>query len=289
VIVSPDGVLGRVPFEAMPVGDRFLADRVHVSYATSLASLAQPRASTPAEGAPALIVHSPALAEAVVEELKTTAPSWTLRSPEAAAAEAAKIAPEGAEPTPVVLSGASATFSSVVSGFSRNPVPSGFSRNPVASGLSRNTPFSALHLAAPFRVNSASPLFSPLLLAAPLIEEEEEPSPDVRTELTVRDVFTLAALAPAVMISDPAALARRDAASTLAPIDWAWRSAGASTLILRRWDGNDETAASLIGRYYEEMRKGKSSADAFETARAAVRASRTGRAPAAWAGWLLLR
>jgi tetratricopeptide (TPR) repeat protein len=293
VVIIPDGVWWRVPFEAMPVGDRFLADRVQVSYAASMASLALPPGPTPAEGAPALIVHSPALPAAVVEELKATAPGWTLRSPDAAAAEAARIAPEGVEPAPMILSGPSATLTSVVSGFSRNPVPSGFSRNAVAGGSDRNTPFSALHLAAPFRVNSASPLFSPLLLAAPsaapLIEEGEEPLADPRTELTVRDLFTLDPLAPAVMLSDPAALGRRDAASNLAPIDWAWRSAGASTLILRRWDANDETAAVLIGRYYEEMRKGASAIQAFETARAALRATRSGRAPAAWAGWLLLR
>ena len=158
-----------------------------------------------------------------------------------------------------------------------------------AALANRSTPFSALHLAGPFRVNSASPLFSPLLLAAPLIKEGEEPPAEPRTALTVREVFALDPLALAVMIADPAALARRDAASSLAPIAWGWRSSGAATLILRRWDANDETAAALIGRYYEEMRKGESSTVAYETARAAVRGTPAGRAPAAWAGWLLLR
>src|SRR5690606_12965672 len=109
-------------------------------------------------------------------------------------------------------------------------------------------PYSALHLAAPFRVNSASPLFSPLLLSAPAadappIKEDEAaatrkdgPSaPAEPSELIARDVFTLDPLASTIMFSDPAALSRRDAASSLAPLAWAWRSTGASTLILRRW------------------------------------------------------
>src|SRR5690606_31901329 len=104
-----------------------------------------------------------------------------------------------------------------------------------------------------------------------------------------RDVFTLDPLASTIMFSDPAALSRRDAASSLAPLAWAWRSTGASTLILRRWGGDDETATRVIGRFYEALRGGRPAADAIQAARAEVRASVGGRPPATWAGWLILR
>ena len=312
IVIIPDGALWRVPFEAMPVGDRYLADQASVTYTTSVGALVNAPAAPPvAEGAPVLVVHSPELPAAVVEDLKITAPTWMLRSAEAGAAEAAAISPEGVEPAPVVLTGSAA----VASAFRGNPDPevsASFKRSPdpevsEASASSRNDlPYSALHLAAPFRVNSASPLFSPLLLAAPSpaatpIKDEadlqahdpdkkdEAPAPVEPAELIARDVFTLDPLAPSVMFSDPVALSRRDAASSLAPLAWAWRSAGASTLILRRWGGDDETASTLIGRYYEELRKGKPSVEALHAARAAIRATEAGRPPAKWAGWLTLR
>ena len=104
----------------------------------------------------------------------------------------------------------------------------------------------------------------------------------VSSELTTRDVFALAPLAPLVMLSDPAALSRRDAASSLAPIAWAWRSTGAASLILRRWGGNDHAASTVIGLYYEGLRAGRCPSEALRAARATLRAffaAHTARAP----------
>ena len=290
VVIIPDDVLWRIPFEAMPVEGKYLADRVSVSYAPSVgAMVSPPPAPDVTPNAPVLVVHSPELPTKVVETLKITAPTWSLRTPEAAAHEVARIGADRVEPAPVVLAGAEAS-------------KAGLSRDLVASASSRNLPFSAVHLAAPFRVNSASPLFSPLLLAAEPLPQAAPGVPEdaaasikeadaeraVNSELTIREVFALAPLAPLVMVSDPAALSRRDAAASLAPIAWAWRSAGASSLILRRWGGNDTAASTVIGRYYEALRADGCPSKAFRVARASLRASAEGRAPVAWAGWLEL-
>jgi CHAT domain-containing protein len=80
----------------------------------------------------------------------------------------------------------------------------------------------------------------------------------------------------------------RDAASAIVPIQWAWQAAGVPALVVRRWAGADAAGAGILARFYAELRAGKSAGDALRAARAAVRSTEGGRAPASWAGWLIL-
>ena len=264
VVVVPDDILWRVPFEAMPVKDQFLADLVSVSYATSVAAIALTPSPPGAAGSPSVVaVAAPQLPSSVVEALESTAPTWTLRSAEAASAEVAQIAAPADAPPPVVLSGAAATKEAV--------------KAAVGSAA-------ALHIAAPFRLNSAAPLFSPVLLAEP--RPEGTPAPARDTELETREVFDLASSANVVMISDPSALSMRDAALGIAPLHWAWRATGATALIVRRWGGDERLSNQFVKLFYEYLGGGRPAAVAFDAARAAIRTAHDGRAPAAWAGWL---
>jgi hypothetical protein len=115
-------------------------------------------------------------------------------------------------------------------------------------------------------------LFSPILLDQPF---------------EARELFKMDPIAAVAMFSDPASLSKRDGAEAAAIVNWAWRSAGTTSVIFRRWGGHDATASEVIGKFYEELRAGKSAADALHAARASVRATEEGRAPAAWAGWLI--
>ncbi len=144
-IVVPDDVLWRVPFEALPVKAGELADGTTVMYAGSVTSLVRPPAASLDPGTvPLVAVGSPDLPAATRERVNTTAPGWMLRAPEAAEAEMRAIAVPFSEPPATVLSGAAATEAAVRA------------QGPAASFL---------HVAAPFRMNGASPLFSPILLA----------------------------------------------------------------------------------------------------------------------------
>ena len=274
VVIVPDDVLWRVPFEAMPVGEGYLADVASVTYATSIGAMVLAPVPAAAGGKrPALVVHSPDLPTGVVETLKATAPSWNLRLAETAAAEASVVSPGGTDVPAVVRAGAQANKSAFT--LANDPMP-----------------YSAIHIGAPFRVNSASPLFSPLLLAArpqPTSIEGTDRRAGEDPELMAREVFLMGPLAPVVIFSDPGALARRDAAASLAPISWAWRSAGASSVILRRWGGDDGPALEILGRFYGGLRDGRTPEEALVAALAAVRRSTAGHAPAAWAGWVLVK
>lgn len=272
ITLLPDDVLWRVPFEAMPVKDRYLADSASVTYASSLAAAVRAPAAERAsrEMLPVLAVAAPVVPARVLEALKATAPTWTPRSSDASAGEVALLAGPPEKPNAVVITGADATKPALVT-------------RAAASG--------PLHLAAPFRVNSASPLFSPVLLSEVVPEAAAEGVPartGTDSELEAREVFNLELAAPVVMLSDPSALSMRNAAAGIMPVYWAWRSAGVTTFIVRRWGGNEGASNRIVAMFYERLRAGDAPAAALDAARAALRRTEGGRAPAAWAGWLVI-
>ena len=89
-----------------------------------------------------------------------------------------------------------------------------------------------------------------------------------------------------VFLSDPSALSMRDASRGIPPIQWAWRATGATTMILKRWGGDEDFSNQVVTGFYEQLAGGKTPEQALEAARAAVRKTEAGRAPAAWAGWI---
>ena len=157
-------MLWRVPFEALPVKSGELADGTTVLYAGSLTSLVRPPlAAAETATVPLLAVGSPDLPAATRERVGATAPGWTLRSSDAADAEMRAVSVPFAEPSAAVLSGAAATEPAVRA----------------QAGAA-----SALHLAAPFRINGASPLFSPILLAVAPAPPADAPARSRRQEKT---------------------------------------------------------------------------------------------------------
>ena len=198
-----------------------------------------------------------------------------MRSPEAATVEAAAIPVRKAENSgAIVLTGAAATKAAAIA----------------AAGNA-----DALHIAAPFRVNSASPLFSRILLSAPPLpapvdgQAAPEPATTAReTQLDAREVFNLTSSARVVMLSDPSTLSMRDASRGITPIHWAWRAAGAQTLIMKRWGGREDLANQVVAGFYQHLHDGLTPVQALEAARSAVRKTEAGRAPAVWAGWIVI-
>lgn len=303
IVIVPDDTLWRVPFEALPIKDRYLADRAAVTYATSITAALKAPAVTAALQAPAataalqapavtaalqapavtvaasptlriVAVTAPVLPAALVEQLKATAPTWALRLPEGAAMEVAGIASKADAAPPAILTGAGATKANLASAAEKAD---------------------ALHIAAPFRVNSASPLFSRILLSEAAIEKpldgKAAPEPAAAShdaQLLARDLFNISSSARVVLLSDPAALSMRDAARGITPLHWAWRATGAATVIIKRWGGAENFANQVVAGFYEQLAGGKPPEQALAAAREAVRRTEAGRAPAAWAGWIIL-
>jgi hypothetical protein len=270
-IVVPDDVLWRVPFEALPVKAGELADGTSVIYAGSVTSLIRTPATSPELGAvPLLAVGFPELPAAMRERINTTAPGWTLRPPDAAEAEIRGVTAPFFEPAATVLSGTGATEAAL-----RAQAPAA----------------SALHLAAPFRMNGASPLFSPLLLAVDPAPRDESGPDAARPDdglLEAREIMNLDLRATVAVLSDGAATSMRDAAAAAATVRWAWKAAGVPSIVMTRWAGDEAVAAAMLGDFHTRLKAGERPDAALQGARAALRAREETRAPYFWAGWMII-
>jgi tetratricopeptide (TPR) repeat protein len=259
-IVVPHEVLWRVPFEALATEDGLLADRTSITYAPSLTMLARApeKAAETGPSAIVLAVAAPELTPAVLEEVARTSPAWSIRPAAGAEKEIAAVA-RGGDPARVqTLSASSATESAVIE------------RLPAAD---------VLHLAAPFRVNGASPLFSPMLLA-------RDASSDGTLE--AREIMNLELRADVAVLSDGGAMSMRDAADEVGLIAWAWRAAGVRDFVLPRWSTDDDASAAFFAVLHEGLRAGDAPAVALQTARDTVRANRATAAPFYWAAWMVV-
>jgi len=261
-IVIPHEVLWRVPFEALPSEQGYVADSVSVTYAPSVTALVgPPKRPAVTAGQPAaellLIASAPQLAPGVRESVAQTAPGWILRSPERAGEEIKAIAGSTADPArTVIVEGGGATEAAL-----RDRLP--------GAGM--------IHLGAPFRINGASPLFSPFLLA-----------PDQAHDgaLEAREIMNLDLRAQVAVVSDGAAMAMREAADEVAPVAWAWRAAGVPALVLPRWSTDDTLSDRMLADLHARLRAGDSPESALQSARATLRESNS--APYYWAGWMLV-
>jgi hypothetical protein len=126
-----------------------------------------------------------------------------------------------------------------------------------------------------------------VLLASGQPDSADAASP-VDGVLEVRDVFNLTSAARVVTFSDASSLSLRDAAAALPSLYWGWRAAGVPVLLVRRWGGVEELSSTLLERFYEQLKNGATPSAALAAAQSSIRAEAGGRAPGAWAGWIML-
>jgi CHAT domain-containing protein len=262
-IVIPHEVLWRVPFEALPTENGYLADTMSIAYAPSVTALVRaPRASSSDQGATdttLLIAGSPQLSPAMIERTAQTAPGWLLRTAASSDQEIKALVGGAADqPAPIELIGANATEAAL-----RERLPAA----------------SVIHLATPFRINGASPLFSSTLLA-----------PDASDDgaLEAREVMNLDLHARVAVVSDGTAMAMRDAADEAATVAWTWRAAGVPALILRRWASDEVLSSTFLAEVHARLRAGDAPDVALQGARKKMKASKGGALPFQWAAWMLI-
>jgi CHAT domain-containing protein len=260
LVVLPHEMLWRVPFEALPIEDGYLGDRTRVSYTGSIAALVRGEGIAASPADTMLAVGAPDVSDQVRERLKQTAPGWTIRSPEAVDRELqAVVPPERGR----VLSGQAATEPAL--------------RADVSSAA-------IVHVAAPFRINGASPLFSPILLAG------DRTGADAAQDgaLEAREIVNLELRAGLAVLSDGAAISMRDGAGAIDAVQWAWLAAGVPALVLARWPADAEAGNALLAELHRRLRDGATPREALHAAREAVRRRPQTAAPVHWAGWMLI-
>src|SRR5262249_17924536 len=179
-------------------------------------------------------VGAPAIGRAARERVKQTAPGWSLRADDVLEREITAVTGDAAAQA-ITLEGTAATEAAV-----RDALPK--------AGI--------IHLAVPFRVNGASPLFSPVLLAEDPAEDSELGLTSDDGALEAREIVNLDLRARAAILTDPAALSMRDSADAASIVQWAWRAAGVGTLVVSRWAADEAVAADLLREGHRLLREG---------------------------------
>jgi CHAT domain-containing protein len=263
VLIAPDDVLWHVPFEALPFEEVVLGDRTVVRYISSATALLPASDAATRGGGSLLAVASPEVTASARDRMRATAPDWALPTDTTSESEARAVAAALGSPADAVIAGGSATEAM-------------FRERAPGAGI--------IHVAAPFRVNSGSPLFSPLLLSG----DATAPAPDRDGTLEARELFDLELHARAAVFTDGAALSMRAAAPALDTVRWAWRAAGVSSIVVPRWRADPTATTMFLEDFYKQVKEGAAVDDALQHARATVRGKEEMRAPFYWAGWILV-
>jgi tetratricopeptide (TPR) repeat protein len=262
VIVVPHDMLWRVVFEALPVGAGYLiGERAQVVYAGSADAMVRVPPAAPAAAGSVLAVLAPTLAPDVAEKVERTAPGWTLRAEESGDHEVAAALKVYADTDRLVLKDSKATELAVVA---------------------RAADAAVLHIAAPFRINGASPLFSPILLAGPTAGPEDNGA------LELREVMNLTLRCRAVILSDSSATSMRDGATAVNIVQWAWLAAGVRSVVITRWGADATASEALLAEFHRRLASGADVAAALHGARGAIRKNPKWSHPYYWAGWMVV-
>jgi tetratricopeptide (TPR) repeat protein/CHAT domain-containing protein len=288
VLILPHDVLWRVPFEALPIGRDLLIDRATVVLSGSVDELLRSNATSSGTPEAPLVIGAPQIESSRLDRLRQVTPGWNVRASELADREMKTVADLYSSKRPAVLAHEMATESAV---------------------RSRLADAALLHIALPFRINPASPLFSPILLtavdapasstqsaqnvaisptaAAAVSAASRKESTDDGT-LELRELMNLNLRAPLAVLSDGAATTMRDAAAAVDVIEWGWLAAGVPSLLLSRWASPGGSSDQLLAEFHKRVRDGASPADALREAQLAVRRGDKTAAPVHWAGWMFL-
>ena len=261
VITVPHDILWRVPFEALPIGDRYIGERSQIVYAGSTDALTRARSVQPKTARGVVAICAPDLAADAVARVQQTAPDWVLRSDEFATREVTSALKMYPESDKQILKGPAAHESDFTA---------------------RAAGAAVLHVAAPFRINGASPLFSPILLAG------DSASAADNGALEAREVINLTLGSRLLVLSDGAAASMREGAASAYIVQWAWLAAGVPSIVMVRWTGDPAATDTLLAEFHRRLAFGTDAATALHAARAAVRKRPKWAEPYYWAGVFLI-
>jgi tetratricopeptide (TPR) repeat protein len=277
IVIVPDDLMWKVPFEALPLAGSDVASHARVVYATSLATLAVERSIVPAApgpDAPAAdpaaepvtsvptrigLAAAPAIPPAVRAQMALTQPSWKEPDAEASLTLAESLAKPFGDAASL-KTGADAT-------------------ERAARALIESA--DVVLLSTPLQVSAPSPLFSSVLLGG---DESGDAANDGRLE--AREWFDANGRARVMIVPDGSSFGAPGIGGAMDAVAWAAAAAGAPALVLGRWPAEGFVTNRLLTTLHEELAKGKAPADAWTAAVAAAR--KDAPAPAAWAGLRLI-
>ncbi len=228
LVIVPDGVLWRLPFEALqPEQDHFVVDQMQVSYAVSLTALREMRKqrgrATP--NATIAAFANPELSKALTDRISLAFSDLNLAPSSQQDEEIKRIA---------VAYGS--TKSRLYTG-------NGASEDRFRTEASQAN---VLHFAAPMLLDETSPVSSFVTLAAGVGDRADG-------FLQAREVMNLSTTAQLVVMSSMARHGDVRGSGT-ATLSWSWFIAGSPTTMLSRWAVEPDPSAKLLMQFYAAMR-----------------------------------
>ncbi len=143
--------------------------------------------------------------------------------------------------------------------------------------------FRMLHFATHALVNDAAPMLSGVVLSRPPKDSKEDGI------LTVRELFSMNLSADMIVFSAcETARGARKSGEGMIGLTWAAFAAGVPAQIVSQWSVDDEATANLMGRFYRELRKGKSKDTSLRTAALNLMGDGKHSHPFYWAPFLLV-
>jgi hypothetical protein len=282
VVVVPDDLLWKVPFEALPAGEGTLSSQIRLTYATSLATLsAQRRAAqsgtpppptslAPPAAVAAGIAGAPAIPAAIRAQVALTSQGWKEPDAEASLAAAGEIAKAYGNAA-IVKTGADASEAAVRALLETSDV---------------------VHVLAPLQMSGPTPLFSSLLLAGATAEGGSPTgpaaiSPDNDGRLEARDWFNLNGRARVLVIPDASTFGAAGVAGAMDAFAWAAAAANIPSLVIGRWPADAFSRDAFLVQLHAQLAKGTPIGEAWRAATVSAR-EKSGAAPAGWAGLRLI-
>jgi CHAT domain-containing protein/tetratricopeptide (TPR) repeat protein len=263
LVVVPDGPLWDLPFQALrPAGGRYLIEQLPISYAPSLSVLRDmhvQRVASVHSGANLLAIGNPALGPGAARRAPAAfmdAPLAPLPQAEAQVRGIARLYDPG---TTAVRVGSAARESWLKAQASH---------------------YRILHFATHGVLDDASPLYSALVLAAPVAGEHDDGL------LEAREILGLDLHADlAVLSACETGRGLVGAGEGLIGTTWAFFVAGCPTTVASQWKVEAASTNRLMLAFHRELRRGRTPAEALRLA--ALAQLRLGqRHPFYWAGFV---
>jgi len=257
LVIVPDGALFEAPFDALPVDDGVLWSRYDLSYAASASLLVAARQAERQPTRHLLTFANPIFGE-LVRTFDLERGGALAELPGTAAEAAALVAQYGQQA--VVLSREAATEEAAKRQLGE---------------------FRLIHFATHGILDSASPLYSSVILTAPGPDSTED------GQLEAREIMELKLNADLVTLSAcETGRGKVQPGEGLLGLAWALTAAGAKGLVVSQWQVSDDATGELMAMFYRNLAAGQNKAAALRAAAMELRARRTH--PYYWAPFLMM-
>ncbi len=279
LVIVPDGILWRLPFEALqPADDRYLLDEASISYVPSLTALREMRKLTRKASSGRLrpwslsAFGSPLLSKELEQRVAMNYVTRPLDVVETA--------------TRFPAAGAEIERLKLVYGKGQSLVFVGPDASEARAKAAVGRP-GVLHFAARALLNDASPMYSFIALAGGGTSPQDEGLLQLGEIVNLRSRASLVVLSGASMTQE-----RLGAGNAAIGHAWSWFVAGTPTTVVRRWEVKGPGATQLMAEFHTNVKKvsgpGYSKAEALRQSALSLRRSSDYQHPYFWSGFALL-